>query len=93
LNQLKPKAQHEQLLASADQALIVQYLEKGQDRDVAKIAVKLAYQCDLFVHFQRLWQMRVSGLDEKLSTDKYIKEIFVNRRTLYKELNRTTSSQ
>lgn len=93
MNQLKPKAQHEQLLASADQALIVQYLENGQDRDVTEIAVKLAYQCDLFIHFQRLWQMRVSGLDEKLSTDRYTKKIFVNRRALYKELNRTTSPQ
>jgi hypothetical protein len=93
MNQLKPKVQHEQLLANTDKEKIVQYLNDGRDQDVAKIAVTLAYQCDLFVHFQRLWKMRVADLDEKLSTDQYTKNIYVNKRALYKELVKTASPQ
>lgn len=87
---MKPKEQHERLLANTDKAKIVQHLKNGQDRDVTKIAVILARQCDLFVHFQRLWKMRVSDLDERLSTEQYMKNVYVNKRALYKELNRTT---
>lgn len=46
-------------------------------------------QCDLFDHFQRLWRIRVTGLDEELSTERYMKAVYVNRRALYKELVRT----
>lgn len=84
--ELKPKDQHEQLLASRDREKIVEFLTDGRDQDVTKVAVILARQCDLFVHFQRLWTMRVSGLDEKLNTERYAKHIYVNRRGLYKEL-------
>lgn len=83
---LKPKEQHERLLANADKKKIVQSLNDGQDQDVARVAVMLARQCDLFVHFQRLWKMRVSDLDATLSTEQYMKNIYVNKRTLYKEL-------
>ena len=86
MHELKPKAQHEQLLANADKEMIVQHLNDGEDQDVTRIAVALARQCDLFVHFQRLWKMRVSGLDETLSSERYMKNIFVNRRALHKEL-------
>jgi hypothetical protein len=90
---LKPKEQHEQLLANADKDKIMLYLNNGRDQDVTKIAVTLARQCVLFVHFQRLWKMRVSDLDAKLSTERYEKNIFVNRRALYRELIRTAPSQ
>jgi hypothetical protein len=89
LRTLKPKEQHERLLANADKVKIVQYLNNSQDQDVTKIAVILACQCDLFVHFERLWQMRVADLDEKLGTEQYTKNIYVNKRALYKELVRT----
>jgi hypothetical protein len=71
----------------------MQHLNNGRDQDVTKIAVTLARQCVLFVHFQRLWKMRVSDLDAKLSTERYEKNIFVNRRALYRELIRTAPSQ
>lgn len=90
MNQLKPKEQHEQLLAATDHELIVEHLNTGRPQDVAKIAVTLACQCDLFVHFLRLWKMRVAGLDEKLSTESYTRNIYVNRRALYKELVKTS---
>jgi hypothetical protein len=70
----------------------VQHLNDGRDQEVTKIAVTLARQCDLFVHFQRLWKMRVSSLDETLSTERYMKNIYVNKRALYKELIRTAPS-
>lgn len=88
MNELKPKEQHERLLANADIEKIVQHLNNGRDQDVTKIAVTLARQCDLFVHFQRLWKMRVSGLDEKLGTERYMQHIYVNKRALYRELFR-----
>lgn len=91
MNQLKPKAQHERLLADADTEKIVQHLNDGEDQDVTRIAVNLARQCDLFVHFRRLWSMRVMDLDAKFSTEQYMKNIYVNRRSLHKELTKTTS--
>ena len=89
-NLMKPKEQHEQFLAKADKVKIVQYLQDGQSQAITIIAVLLARQCDLFVHFQRLWQMRVVDLDVELSTDRYMQAIYVNRRALYKELVRVT---
>ena len=86
---LKPKEQHELLLAKADKEKILQHLDNGRDQDITKIAVTLARECVLFVHFQRLWKMRVSDLDSKLSTERYIQHIYVNKRALYKELLRT----
>jgi hypothetical protein len=91
MNRLKPKEQHEQLLANADKALIMQYLQSGSDRDVTKISVMLARQCDLFVHFQRLWKMRVADLGEKLNSEEYMKNIYTNKRALYKELIKSTA--
>lgn len=92
MNKLKPKAQHERLLADADHEKITQHLIDGEHDDVTKISVNLARQCDLFVHFQRLWLMRVSDLDEKFSTEKYMKNIYVNKRSLHKQLTQTTPS-
>ena len=88
---LKPKEQHERLLADADKEKIVQHLNTGQDQGVTKVAVTLARQCDLFVHFQRLWLLRVSDLDETLCSEQYMK--YMNKRTLYKELTRTPPPQ
>lgn len=90
---MKPKEQHERLLANADKEKIVQYLSDGEEHGVTKIAVDLARQCHLLVHFQRLWLMRVSDLDEKLSTARYMQNIYVNRRTLYKRLTRPAASK
>jgi hypothetical protein len=90
MNQLKPKEWHERLLANTDKVKIVQHLNSGQDTDVTKISVTLARQCDLFVHFQRLWKMRVSDLDERLNTEEYMKNIYTNKRALYKELIKST---
>jgi len=86
---LKPKEQHEQLLAHADKEKIVQYLQDGQEQAITKIAVVLARECHLFVHFLRLWQLRVSDLDPQLSSERYMQNIYVNRNTLYKELFKT----
>lgn len=91
MNQLKPKDRHERLLADADKEKIVQYLNGGQDADVMKISVMLARQCDLFVHFERLWKLRVGGLDERLNTEEYMKNVYTNKRTLYKELMKSTA--
>lgn len=95
MNQLKPKERHERLLANNDKEKIVQYLNSGQDTDVMMISVLLARQCDLFVHFQRLWKMRVADLaelDARLNTEEYMKNIYTNKRTLYKELTKPPSS-
>ena len=92
MNDLKPKAQHERILADADKAKIVQYLNDGQDENVTRIAVALARQCDLFVHFQRLWKLRVLDLDTTLYSEKYLKHVYVNRRALSKELSAAASS-
>ncbi len=93
IKSLKPKEQHEQLLAAADREQIVQYLESGAHQDVNKIAVALARQCDLFVHFQRLWMMRVSDLDARLGTEQYMQNIYVNRRILHKQFTGTVSAE
>jgi hypothetical protein len=86
VEKLKPKAQHEQLLANADKAKIVDYLEAGQAQDITKIAVVLARQCNLLKDFVRLWQMRIAGLDDSLGTEQYIKNIYTNKRVLYRQL-------
>ena len=90
MNRLKPKEQHELLLANNDKVKIVQHLSSGQEIDVTLISLTLARQCDLFVHFQRLWKMRVSDLDERLNSEEYMKNIYRNKRTLWKELNKAT---
>ena len=86
MNQLKPKEWHERLLANADKVKIVQHLNNGQDTDITKISVALARQCDLFIHFQRLWKMRVADLDEGINTEEYMRNIYTNKRALYKAL-------
>ena len=93
MKKLKPKEQHERLLADVDKEKIVQHLDAGEDEGVTKIAVTLARQTNLFVHFQRLWLMRVSDLDERLGTERYMQNVYVNRRTLYRRLTRTLSSE
>ena len=92
MRKLKPKEWHERFLANADKEKIVQHLTDNRDQDVTRIAVTLARQCDLFVHFQRLWKMRVAKLDQKLSTEQYMKHIYVNKRALHKELSKLTPS-
>lgn len=88
MKDLKPKKQHEQLLANVDKEKIVQHLRDGQDEAVTIIAVTLARECNLFVHFLRLWRLRVAGLDPQLGSEKYMQNIYVNRSTLYRELIR-----
>jgi len=88
MRELKPKEQHEQLLANADKEKITQYLTEGQEEAITKIAVVLARECSLFIHFFRLWQMRVAGLDPQLSTERYMQHIYVNRNALCKKLIR-----
>jgi len=88
VNRLKPKAQHELFLANADKAKIVQSLKDGQEDAITLVAVTLARQCDLFVHFQRLWMLRVADLEERLRTEHYMKHVYVNKRPLYKELTK-----
>ena len=91
MNELKPKSHHEQLLANVDKEKIVEHLSNGQDQGIVIIAVTLARQCDLFVHFQRLWKLRVSELDEKLSSERYMKNIYVNKMALYRQLIKPTT--
>jgi len=85
---LKPKEQHEQMLASADKQKIAQYLTDGQAQNITKIAVILARQCNLFIHFLRLWRLRVADLDPQLSSESYMHYIYGNRKILYKKLVR-----
>jgi hypothetical protein len=85
---LKPKEQHEQMLAVADHQKIAQHLTDGQNQDITKIAVILARQCNLFVHFQRLWQLRVADLDPELNSENYMLYVYGNRNALYKKLIR-----
>lgn len=89
MKELKPKKQHEQLLANADKEKITQHLLAGEDEAITIIAVTLARECNLFVHFLRLWRLRVMGLAPQLSSEKYMQNIYVNRNALYKELVRT----
>lgn len=91
MRKLKPKEQHERILANADKEQIILHLHERQEQEVTRVAVALARQCDLFVHFKRLWQMRVSDLDERLSDERYMKNIFVNRRTLHRDLLKSES--
>lgn len=93
MKKLKPKEQHERLLAAADKEKIVQHLSTGEYHDITQIATALARQCNLFVHFQRLWLMRVSDLDEKLGTERYLQNIYINRRSLYKRPTRNIPDQ
>ena len=86
MRKLKPKEQHELILANADKEQIIVHLDERQEEEVTRLAVALARQCDLFVHFKRLWQMRVADLDARLSDERYMKNIFVNRRTLHRDL-------
>lgn len=85
----KPKEQHELLLANADKEKIIQYLNEGQEQAITQLAVVLARQCSLFIHFLRLWQMRVTDLDPQLSSDRYTRHIYSNRNVLYKQLIRS----
>ena len=93
MKKLKPKEQHERLLANEDKAKIVQHLSADEQHDVTQIATALARQCNLFVHFQRLWLMRVSDLDEKLGSERYMQHIYTNRRALNKKPTRPNSSE
>ncbi len=85
MKEIKPKDQHERLLANADKEKIVQHLHAGEEQAIMQIAVILARQCNLFVHFFRLWQMRVVDLDPKLSSERYVQHIYSNRNALYKQ--------
>ncbi|MCB0109266.1 MAG: hypothetical protein KDE53_25260, partial [Caldilineaceae bacterium] len=85
---LKPKEQHEHILAVADKQKIAQYLIDGQEQDITKIAVILARQCNLFVHFQRLWRLRVAELDPQLTSENYMLYVYSNKNSLYKKLVR-----
>lgn len=88
MRQLKPKEWHEQFLANADKEKIIQFLRDDQERDIMRTAVDLARQCDFFADFVKLWKMRVSDLDEKLSSKHYMEHIYAERRDLYKALRR-----
>jgi len=90
---LKPKEQHEQLLAAVDKEKIVRFIGTDEYQEVNKVAVALARQCDLFVHFQRLWMMRVADLDARLGSEGYMQNIYVNRRTLHKQFTGTVSAE
>jgi len=92
MKKLKPKEQHERLLANVDREKIVQHLNDGEHHDITQIAAALARQCNLFVHFQRLWLMRVSDLDDNLGSECYMQNIYVNRRTLGKRPARAVSA-
>ena len=80
MNQLKPKAWHEQFLANADKDKIIQALKNGEELEITKLATSLARQSVLFVDFANLWKMRVSELDARLSNDFYMRQIYVKRR-------------
>jgi hypothetical protein len=92
MHERKPKEQHEQLLANADKEKIVQYLQEGQQQSITEVAVVLARQCTLFIHFLRLWQMRVAGLDPQLSSERYMHHVYSNRNALYRQLIRNKSA-
>ena len=86
LKKMKPKARHEHMLASADTEKIVEHLENGENDGVTRIAVTLARKCKLFVHFSRLWKMRVKELKPQLSSERWMKNVYMNKNALYKEL-------
>lgn len=81
MNQLKPKAWHEQFLANADKEKIIQSLKAGQEHEITKLATSLARQSALFIEFATLWKMRVADLDVRLSSDLYMRQIYVGRRS------------
>lgn len=83
---MHPKAQHEHMLAKVDRDRIVQHLSNGSDEEITRIAVTLARQCDLLVHFRRLWTLRVADLDQRLGTEAYMRGIYLNKRDLHKQL-------
>ena len=80
MNDLKPKAWHEQFLANADKAKIIQALHDGKEQDITKLATALARQSALFADFATQWKMRVSELDIRLSNDFYMRQIYGGRR-------------
>ena len=86
MRQLKPKAWHEHYLANADKEKILQHLQDGQERNITRIAVALARQCDFFADFARLWTLRVTDLEARLGSERYMKTIYMDRRGLYKAL-------
>ena len=88
MNRMKPKEQHERLLAKNDTEKIVQHLDSGREIEITLLSLALARQCDLYIHFKRLWTMRVADLEARLNTERYMKNIYTNKRTLWKELNR-----
>jgi len=88
MQSLKPKEQHERILAMADREKIAQYLTNNQEEEITIVAVILARQCSLFVHFLRLWQLRVSDLEQRLIDERYVRHIYMNRNALYKKLVR-----
>jgi len=93
MKKLKPKEQHERLLANLDREKIGQHLDDGEHHDITQIATALARQCNLFIHFQRLWLMRVFDLNENLGSERYMQNIYVNRRALYKRPTRAVSAK
>ena len=88
MEQLKPKAWHEQFLANADREEISKHLKEGRDRDIRKIAVALARECDFLADFMKLWMMRVTELDGSLSSKRYMEHVYVNKRSLYRQLRK-----
>ena len=86
MKKLTPKEQHEQLLANVDREKIIQSLSNDEEHGVTKVAVVLARECILYVHFLRLWQLRVFDLEPRLSTEKYMRNVYVKRNALYKTL-------
>ena len=93
MKKLTPKEQHEQLLANVDREKIIPALANDEDDGVTKVAVVLARECILFVHFLRLWQLRVFDLDPRLSTEQYMRNVYVNRSALYKKLVKAEEEQ
>lgn len=86
MKQLKPKDWHEQFLANVDKEKILQYLKDGQDRNITRLAVTLARQCNFFAEFAKLWTLRVSELDARIGSQHYMQRVYVDRRALYKTL-------
>lgn len=84
MKQLKPKEWHEQFLANVDKEKILQHLKDGQERNITKIAVTLARQCSFFTDFVKLWTLRVSDLDARIGSERYMQRIYLDRRALYK---------
>jgi antitoxin component HigA of HigAB toxin-antitoxin module len=86
MKQLKPKEWHEQFLAKGDKEKILQHLKDGQEQKVTRMAVALACKCDFFADFVKLWTLRVSDLDARIGSERYMERIYVDRRALNKSL-------